>query len=89
MNRLLYAVVLRMAANGGHNFDLLCPTILTVCYFSLLLLGCASVLIVTTIALDRLLVITLHLRYQELVTSKRVTIAYQYGPQVLSLLLCT
>ena len=64
-----------MAANGGHNFDLLCPTILTVCYFSLLLLGCASFLNVTAIALDRLLVITLHLRYQELVTSKRVTIA--------------
>ena len=24
--QLMYAVVLRMAANGGHNFDLLCPT---------------------------------------------------------------
>ena len=69
----MYAVVLRMAANGGHNFDLLCPTILTVCYFSLLL-GCASLLNVTAIARDRLLVITLHLGYQELVTSKRVII---------------
>ena len=68
----MYAVVLRMAADGGHNFDLLCPTILTVCYFFLLLLGCASFLNVTAIAVDRLLAIILHLRYRELVTSKRV-----------------
>ena len=72
--QLMYAVVLRMAADGGHNFDLLCPTILTVCYFFLLLLGCASFLNVTAIAVDRPLAITLHLRYQELVTSKRVII---------------
>ena len=73
--QLMLAVVLRMAANGGHNFDLLCPTILTVCYFSLFLLACASFFNVTAIAVDRLLAITLHLRYQELVTSKRVIIA--------------
>ena len=64
-----------MAASGGHNFDLLCPTILTVCYFFLPLLGCASFLNVTAIAVDRLLAITLHLRYLELVTSTRVIIA--------------
>ena len=73
--QLMYAVVLIMAADGGHNFDSLCPTILTVCYFCLLLLGCASFLNVTAIAVDRLLAITLHLRYRELVTSKRVVIA--------------
>ena len=73
--QLMYAVVLRMAGHGEHNFDLRCPTILTVCYFSLILLGCASFLNVTAIAVDRLLAITLHLRYQELVTSKRVIIA--------------
>ena len=64
-----------MAADGGHNFDLLCPTILTVCSFLLNLLGGASLLNVTAIAVDRLLAITLHLRYRELVTSKRVIIA--------------
>ena len=64
-----------MAASGGHNFDLLCPTILTVCYFFLLLLGCASFLNVTAIAVDRLLAISLHFRYRELVSSKRVIIA--------------
>ena len=74
-SQLMYAVVLRMAANGGHDFDLICPAILTVCYFSLFLLVCASFLNMTAIAVDRLLVITLHLRYQELVTSKRVIIA--------------
>ena len=73
--QLMHAVVLRMAVNGGHNFDLLCPTILTVCYFSLLLLACATFLNVTAIAVDRLLAINLHLRYRELVTSKRVIIA--------------
>ena len=73
--QLMLAVVLRMATNGGHNFDLLCPTILTVCYFSLFLLACASFLNVTAIAVDRLLAITLHLRYRELVTSEYVIIA--------------
>ena len=73
--QLMLAVVLRMAANRGHDFDLLCPKILTVCYFSLFLLACASFLNVTAITVDRLLAITLHLRYQELVTSKRVITA--------------
>ena len=73
--QLMYAVVLRMAVDGGHNFDLLCPTILTVLGFSSFLLACASLLNVTAIAVDRLLAITLHLRYRELVTSKRVIIA--------------
>ena len=73
--QLLLAVVLRMAANGGQNFELLCPTILTVCSFALFLLACASFLNVAAIAVDRLLAITLHLRYQELVTSRRVIIA--------------
>ena len=73
--QLMLAVVLRMATNEGHNFDLLCPTILTVCYFSFILLAYASFLNVTAIAVDRLLAITLHLRYQELVTSERVIIA--------------
>ena len=71
----MFAVVLRMAADGGHNFDLLCPTILTLCYFFLFLLCCASFLKVTAIAVDRHLAITLHLRYRELVTSRRVIIA--------------
>ena len=73
--QLLLAVVLRMTANGGHDFDLLCPTILTVCSFFSSLLAGVPFLNVTAIAVDRLLAITLHLRYRELVTSKRVIIA--------------
>ena len=69
---LMYAIVLRMAVNGGHDFDSLCPTILTVCYLFSLILASASFLNLTAIAVDRLLAITLHLRYRELVTSKRV-----------------
>ena len=71
---VIFAVMLRMAANGSYTFDFLCPTVITVCYFSLFLLACASFITVTAIAVDRLLVITFHLRYQELVTSKRVIV---------------
>ena len=46
---------------------------LTLCHFAVFLLACASFLNVTAIAVDRLLALSLHLRYQELVTSKRVT----------------
>ena len=73
--QLMYAVVLRMAANGGHDFDSLCPTILTVCSFYLFVLAGASFLNVTAIAVDRFLAISLHLRYRELVTSKSVITA--------------
>ena len=72
---VIFAVVLRMAANGDYNFDFLCPTIVTVTYFFGFLLASASFLNVTAIAVDRLLAISLHLRYQEIVTSKRVIIA--------------
>ena len=72
---VIIAVMSRQAATGNYNFDFLCPTILTVYYFSLLLLGSASFLNVTAIAVDRLLAVSLHLRYQELVTSKRVITA--------------
>ena len=76
--QLMYGVIiaemLRMAANGNYNIDFLCPTILTVCYFSMFFLSLASFLNITAIAVDRLLAISLHLRYQELITSKRVNI---------------
>ena len=72
---VIIAVMLKMAANGSYDYDFLCPTLLTVCYFSMSLLACASFLNVTTTAVDRLLAVFLHLRYQELVTSKRVSLA--------------
>lgn len=67
-------MMLNMAANGRYRFDFLCPTILTVCNFFLFLLASASFLNITVIAVDRLYVIYLHLRYQELVTPKCVII---------------
>ena len=72
---IIVAVMVKMAANGNFNFDFLCPRILTVCYFAIYLLTCASFLTIVLIAVDRVLAVFLHLRYQELVTSKRVVIA--------------
>ena len=75
MAGVIIAVMLRMAANDNYNFDFLCPTIVTALHFLMLLLSVASFFNVTAIAVDRLLAISLHLRYQELVTSKRVITA--------------
>ncbi|KAL9986838.1 hypothetical protein ACROYT_G001044, partial [Oculina patagonica] len=70
------AVMINVAARRDYNLDLLCttPTVVLVVSFSLFLLSCASFLNVIAIAVDRLLAIFLHLRYQELVTPKRVSI---------------
>ena len=75
MYGVIMAVMLNMTANGNYNFDFLCPITVTICYFSIFLLTCASFFNITLIAVDRLLAVSLHLRYQELVTSRRVAIA--------------
>ena len=75
MSGAMTAVMLKIAANGNHNFGFLCPIIMNVRCFFIFFLSCASFLGVIAIAVDRLLAISLHLRYQELVTSKRVVIA--------------
>ena len=75
MYGVIIAVMLRMAANGNYSFDFLCPIIVIACFFIMFVLGCASFLNVTAVARDRLLALSLHLRYQELVTSKRVIVA--------------
>lgn len=69
------AVISQMVASENYNFDIFCPIYLTIYLFFVLLLVTASYLTVTAIAIDRFLAISLHLRYQELVTSKRVIIA--------------
>ena len=68
------AVMLTKRSGTSEELDFLCPHVITVSYFFLFLLGCASFLNVIAIAIDRLLAISLHLRYQELVTPKRVLI---------------
>ena len=70
----IIAMLLKMATNGNQN-DFFCPVVLNVSYFFIFLLSCASFLGVIAIAVDSLLAISLHLRYQELVTSKSVVIA--------------
>ena len=72
---VIIAVLLKKGSTGNYNFVSFCPTTLTVLSGLYILLFCASFLNVTAIAVDRLLAISLHLRYQELVTSKRVMVA--------------
>ena len=68
------AVMLKMTASGDRKFDFFCPTILSVSHFFSFFLACASLLTLTAIAVDRLLSVSLHLRYQEIVTERRVAI---------------
>ena len=70
---VIIAVMLAIEATGKFGF--FCPSILTVWHFFTFLLVSASLLTITAIAVDRLLAISCHLRYQELITSKRVVIA--------------
>lgn len=72
---ITFAKMLRTKASGYHNFDKFCPLVFTLCHFLLFLLACASLLNVTIVAFDRLLAISLPLRYQEIVTPNRVNIA--------------
>ena len=69
------AVMLSKTSNGDSNFASFCPVIVTVCYFFTFSLCSASFLTIAAVAVDRLLAILLHLRYRELVTSKRVNMA--------------
>ena len=76
---LLAQLMLGVAANitadeHGTNLDVLCPILYTSCRFLLYFLAFASFLNLITIATERLLAISFHLRYNELVTSKRVII---------------
>ena len=72
MAAIIHAVILKMVSSGG-NLASFCPTVLSVHHYFWSLLATASFLNVTVIAVDRLLAVSLHLRYQELITPKRVT----------------
>ena len=73
MTAIISAVMLKMASNGD-DLAFFCSTVLIVLLYFLYLLAFASFLSVIIIALDRPLAVSLHLRYQELVTPRRVTI---------------
>ena len=69
------AVMLHMEASVKDKIDAFCPEILIIYRFFVLFLASASFLTVTAIAIDRFLAISLHLRYQQLVTPNRVITA--------------
>ena len=73
MTAIISAVMLTMAS-GEDDFAFFCPTGLIVVLYFQYLLAVASFLSVIIIAFDRLLAVSLHLRYEELVTPRRVTI---------------
>ena len=70
---IISAVMLKMASNGD-DLAFFCPTVLIVLLCFRYLLAFASFLNVIIIAFNRLLAVSLHLRYQELVTPRRVTV---------------
>ena len=74
MTAVISASILKMESSG-NNTAFFCPTVLGVKSYFLYLLGSASLLNVIVIAFDRLLAVSFHLRYQELITPKRVNIA--------------
>ena len=73
MTAIIRAVMLKMASSED-DLAFFCPTVLVVYSYFMYLLAFASFLNVTVIAFDRLLAVSLHLRYQELVTPILVTI---------------
>ena len=73
MTTIISAVMLKMASSED-DLVFFCPTVLIVLLYFIHLFAVASFLNVIVIAFDRLLAVSLHLRYQELVTPIRVTI---------------
>ena len=73
MTAIISAVMLKMASRE-NDVAFFCPTVLIVLLYFMHLLAVSSFLNVIVIAFDRLLAVSLHLRYQELVTPRRVTI---------------
>lgn len=72
---LLAQLMFGVAEYGNYDISFLCPTISNARFFLLLFLTSASFLTISGIAVDRLLAISLHLRYQELVTSRKIVLA--------------
>ena len=77
MTAIISAVMLKIASSE-NDLAFFCPTVLIVHSYFTYLLAAASFLNIGVIAGDRLLAISLHLRYQELVTPTRVTIVLVY-----------
>ena len=73
--QLMFGVIIAVMLHKNRSEDLeFCPATLILFYFFLFLLASASYLTITAIAVDRYLAVSLHLRYQEHVTSTRVVV---------------
>ena len=75
MSAVILAVMLNLAADGNYDFARFCPSVITVHAVCTSFVVGASFSTITGIAMDRYLALFIHLRYQELVTEKRVNIA--------------
>ena len=74
MIAIISVSILKMTSSGNNTASF-CPTVLSVQNYFTNLLATASFLNIIVIAFDRLLAVSLHLRYQELITPKNVNIA--------------
>lgn len=74
MHASIIAAILHMTSKGNFNADLFCPVIVSIYLSSAYLFSATSFMSIVAIAVDRLLAVSLHLRYHEFVTSKRVNI---------------
>lgn len=72
---VILGVISHIAGNENFVFAGLCPSVTVVMFCTYFFLG-TSFFTVAAIAVDRLLAMFLHLRYQELVTEKRVAIGF-------------
>ena len=72
MAGIIFAAILNTASKEDYNLTSLCPTIINLWLYLFYFLCAASLLTLTTIAFDRLLAVSLHLRYQELITVNKL-----------------
>ena len=70
----IMTAILSKKVDGNDNFEFFCPSILSAFNFFAFFLACASLLTIAAITVDRLLSVSLHLRYHELVTTRRVAV---------------
>ena len=77
MTAIISAVMLKMASSED-DLAFFCPAVSIVRFYFMNLLVAASFLNIIVIAFDRLLAVSLHLRYQELDTPIRVTTVLVY-----------
>ena len=74
MHGSIIAVILYKTTDRDYDLDFLCPVFVTVYLWAAYFFAVASFCSIVTIAVDRLLAVSLHLRYREFVTTKRVLI---------------